>query len=330
MKLIERIRKAASVEKRTICLPESLIDDRTIKAASQLLEDGTVTPLIIGNKDRLNKFAESAGVSIEGIKSLDIDTFDRLDEMISIYQERRSKENLTKEQVRELLNDPLYFGAMLVNMKIANGMVAVAVNSTGNVIRAAIKCVGSKPGIRTVSSSFLMIMPPSSPVGEKVFTFSDCAFIPQPTVEQLADIAEAAAENHQKLTGEDPVVAMLSFSTKGSAKTDDTQKVVDALNIVKERSPELKIDGEFQLDSAIIESVAAKKAPDSEYGGKANVLVFPDLDAANIGYKLTQRLAGAEAYGPLAQGTVSPVNDLSRGCDVDDIVQVSIITAAQV
>ncbi len=329
MTLLEELRTKASKRQKRICLPEALEDERIITAASALRDEGIALPIVLGAPDELEKAADAVGVSLKGIEVVDMESCDRMADMVGAYRRRRAKENLDESQAREVLKDPVFFGAMLVQIGVADGMVAGAMHATGHVLRAAIKCIGPTDGIETVSSSFLMVMPPGSPMEGRVFTFSDCAFVPQPDPGQLADIAEAAAATHRNLTGEEPLVALLSFSTKGSADTADTQKVVSALEIVTGRNPALRIDGEMQLDTAIVGSVASKKAPDSDIGGRANVLVFPDLDAANIGYKLIQRLAGADAIGPVSQGLAKPVNDLSRGCSSEDVVQVAAITALQ-
>ena len=233
----------------------------------------------------------------------------------------RKHKGLTIEQARETLKRDLFFGAMMVKESKADGFVAGSTASTGDVLRAALQCVGMPDGISIVSSFFLMIFP------NRVFSFADCAVVPNPDAAQLADIAITTAENHKKLTGEEPYVAMLSFSTKGSAKHELVDKVLEATKIAKQKNPNLMIDGELQFDAAIVDSIGKKKAPESNVAGRANVLVFPDLQAGNIGYKIAQRLGGAEAVGPVVQGLKKPLFDLSRGCSVDDIVNTSAIAA---
>lgn len=315
---------------KTVCLPEAAQDPRTMKAARTFLDDGLGKPLLVGDSDTLAKSAQEAGVSLDGMECLDPTSYDRLDDMVAVYRERRAKEGLSDDQARELIAcDPLYFGALAVKIGAADGMTAGAINSTANVIRAAIKCIGCREGLRTVSSSFLMIVPDCPYGKDGILVFSDCGVIPTPTDDQLVDIGDAAAQTCKQLVGVEPVVAYLSFSTKGSADDPAAQKMAQAAQALKERRPDLQVDGELQADAALLASIAERKCPDSAVAGKANVLVFPDLGAGNIAYKLTQRLAKAEAFGPLLQGLALPVNDLSRGCSSDDIVQVATITALQ-
>ncbi|MFP4381020.1 MAG: phosphate acetyltransferase [Candidatus Sumerlaeia bacterium] len=327
--LAEQQRETAKKLQKTICLPESVLEARTMKAARSFLDEGLGIPMVVGTPDALQKTADEAGVSLDGMKVVDIEKFERLDEMVALYQERRAKDNMTDEQVRELLSDPLWFGAMLLKMGEADGMTAGAVNTTGNVIRASIKCIGTRKGLRTVSSSFIMVTQVSDYGKNGALIFSDCGVIPAPTPDQLVDIGDAAADTCRQLLDIEPVIAYLSFSTKGSADHPDAIKMADAAKALKERRPELTVDGELQGDSALVASVGEKKCPGSPVAGKANVLIFPDLGAGNIAYKLTQRLGQADAYGPLLQGLDLPVNDLSRGCAWETIVQVACITALQ-
>jgi phosphate acetyltransferase len=271
----------------------------------------------------LKNHAAELGVSIDDADFYNPATYEKFDEFVQTYYEKRKHKGMTMETAKEVMADPTYFGAMLVEKGMADGCLSGADTSTGNVMKAAFHIIGTAKGVKTVSSDIIMITPDES----KIWSFADCAVMPDPTAEQLADIAISTADTHKKVLGEEPRVAMLSFSTKGSAKHVKAQKVIDATNIVKEKRPDIQIDGELQADAAIVEAVGAKKAPGSNVAGKANVLVFPDLGAANIGYKLVQRIAGCEAVGPIIQGLAKPLNDLSRGCSVDDIVNVSAILA---
>ncbi len=321
---IVRILEEAKKNPQRIVLPEGN-DARTWTAARRLVDEGLAIPVVLGTPDECAAGQKEAGVTnLDGIVVIDPATSDKYEEYAAKFAELRAKKGMTLEQARELMKDVLYYGAMMVREGDANGGVTGAAHATGDVMRAAFQCIGMAKGMSIVSSIFLMIMPEAD---GRVFSFGDCAIVPQPDPDQLASIAIASAGTHKALTGVEPTVAMLSFSTKGSAKHDDPDKVIAATNLVKERAPELLVDGEFQLDAAIVEKVGQKKAPGSPVAGKANVLVFPDLDAGNIGYKLTQRLANAQAIGPIVQGLAKPFYDLSRGCSSDDIVKVSAICA---
>ncbi|GAB4186813.1 MAG: phosphate acetyltransferase [Calditrichia bacterium] len=319
MQIVDRIREEAKKNIKTIVLPEG-DEERTLKAAGYLAQHRLVNPVLLGDKSRIITEAQKTGVDLTGIEIIDPNEYPDIEEFASDYYELRKHKGMTIEQAREIIRNTLYFGAMLVRKGIADGAVAGAVNTTGDVMRASIQIVGLAPNINVVSSSFLMVMP-----DETVLTFGDCAVIPDPNEEQLASIAISSAHTHKMLVGTDPKVAMLSFSTKGSAKHPLVDKVVKATELVKEKSPELLVDGELQFDAAYVEKVGAKKAPGSPVAGKANVFIFPDLNAGNIGYKMVQRLAGAEAVGPVIQGLAKPYNDLSRGCSVDDIISVACI-----
>ncbi len=316
---ITRIVTEAKQTSRTIVLPEGN-DPRIWQAARTLVDEAIAVPVILGTPEELEEGMKQSGVTGEGIPVLSPATSDKLEEYAQEFAKIRAHKGLTVDEARELMKDVLYYGAMMVRMGHADGGVTGAAHATGDVMRAAFQAIGMQEGLNIVSSIFLMVMP-----DERVFTFGDCAIVPQPDAEQLASIALASASTHKALTGTEPVVAMLSFSTKGSAKHPDAEKVIQATEIVRGKAPELAVDGEFQLDAAIVEKVGKKKAPGSSVAGRANVLVFPDLDAGNIGYKLTQRLAGAEAIGPIVQGLKRPYYDLSRGCSSEDIIKVSAI-----
>ncbi|MBN1301735.1 MAG: phosphate acetyltransferase [Melioribacteraceae bacterium] len=318
MELLNQIRTKASSRKKTIVLPESH-DERVIKAAEVLVKEQIAGVITLGNESKIRDDAKRLGVDLNGVRIIDYTKSEMFSDLANIFFNIRKHKGITIEQARETLESDLFFGAMMVREKMADGFVAGSTASTGDVLRAAIQCVGMPEGISIVSSFFLMIFP------EQTYSFADCAVVPDPDAAQLADIAISTADNHTKLTGEDSYVAMLSFSTKGSAKHDLIDKVLDATRIVKEKRPDIKADGELQFDAAIIDSIGRKKAPGSDVAGRANVLVFPDLNAGNIGYKIAQRLGGAEAVGPVVQGLKKPLFDLSRGCSVEDIVNTAAI-----
>ena len=318
--LIKNIKEKASSKKRTIVLPESH-DERVLKAADILTREKIAQIITIGNEEKVRSDAKNLGVDLTGVRIIDAEKSDKLSDFSNIFFNMRKSKGITLEQARETVKRDLFFGAMLVKESMADGFVAGSTASTGDVLRAAIQCVGMPEGISIVSSFFLMIFP------EKVYSFADCAVVPNPDANQLADIAISTAVNHTKLTGEEAYVAMLSFSTKGSAKHELVDKVLEATRIVRDKRPDINVDGELQFDAAIIDSIGKKKAPESNVAGRANVLVFPDLQAGNIGYKIAQRLGKAEAVGPVVQGLKKPLFDLSRGCSVDDIVSTSAIAA---
>ena len=327
MAIIDVLKEKAKADKKTIVLPESE-DRRTYEAAAKILKEGIADIILVGSEEDVKKNGE--GLDLTGIKVVDPATSDRTAAYIDKLVELRSKKGMTPEQAKEiLLNQYLYYGVMMVKMGDADGMVSGACHSTADTLRPCLQILKTKQGTKLVSAFFLMEVP-NCEFGENgTFVFADCGLNQDPTPEELAAIAASSAESFRSLVGAEPKVAFLSHSTKGSAKHALVDKVVEATKIAKEQNPDLKLDGEMQLDAAIVPSVGAAKAPDSDVAGKANVLIFPNLDAGNIGYKLVQRLAKAEAYGPVTQGIAAPVNDLSRGCSADDIVGVVAITAVQ-
>lgn len=328
MGFIDEIKARAKAGKKTIVLPETE-DIRTYEATEAILKEGTADIILVGSKEEVEKNRGKFDVS--GATIVDPATSDKTSAYIDTLVELRKAKGMTPEEAKKLLlTNYLYYGVMMVKMKDADGMVSGACHSTADTLRPALQILKTKPGTKLVSSFFLMLVPDCDFGADGTFVFSDCGLEQNPDSEKLASIALSAAESFKQLVEKEPIVAMLSHSTKGSAKHPDVDKVVEATRIAKENAPEgLLIDGEYQLDAAIVPEVGAQKAPGSPVAGKANVLIFPDLDAGNIGYKLVQRLAKAEAYGPVTQGIAAPVNDLSRGCSAKDIEGVVAITAVQ-
>ena len=325
--IIDKIKERAKQNIKTIVLPETM-DKRTIVAADKILKEHIANIILIGTEEEINKNSE--GLDITKATIINPHTSDLTDTLIEKLYQLRKEKGMTRENAKELLlNDYMYYACMLVKEGKADGAVSGACHSTSNTLRPALQILKTAPGIKLVSAFFLMEVP-NCEYGEKgTFLFADSGLEQNPTPEKLAAIAGSSADSFKLLTEEEPIVAMLSHSTKGSAKHPDVDKVIEATNLAKYLYPNYKIDGELQLDAAIVPSVASSKAPSSSVAGHANVLIFPDLDAGNIGYKLVQRLAKAEAYGPITQGIAKPVNDLSRGCSADDIVGVVAITAVQ-
>lgn len=329
MKIIDKIKNEAKKLNKTIILPES-DDIRTLKASEIVTKEGFAKVILIGNSNNINKLAFDNNVNIEGVEIIDPKTFPDTEKLVETFYELRKNKGMDLETANKTIRENyLYFGNMLVKMGYADGLVAGAVNSSANVLRAALQILKTAPNSKIVSSFFLMEVPDCEYGDNGIFIYSDCGMVQNPSSEELAHIAKSSALSFEKLVGNEPIIAMLSHSTFGSSKHPDVDKVTNALEIAKSTYPELTIDGELQFDAAVVPSVAEKKAPNSKVAGKANVLVFPDLDSGNIAYKITERLAKANAYGPITQGIAKPVNDLSRGCNEEDIAGVVAITCVQ-
>ncbi|MCL2573391.1 MAG: phosphate acetyltransferase [Defluviitaleaceae bacterium] len=326
MNFLENIKARAAANIKTIVLPEAG-DIRTLKAADAILKQGFAKVILVGDAEKIA--SDGAGLDLSGATIIDPVSYDKKPEMAQKLAELRKSKGMTVDEANDLLNNELYFGNMLVQMGLADGMVAGAANSTADVLRPSLQILKTAPGTKLVSSFFIMVVPDCDLGENGIFLFSDCGLNQNPNAEELASIAISSAESFRVLVGAEPVVAMLSHSSKGSAKHEHVDKVVEATRIAKETAPSLALDGEFQLDAAIVPEIGAAKAKGSPVAGKANCLIFPDLDAGNIGYKLVERLAKAQAYGPVTQGIAKPVNDLSRGCSFEDIVGVAAITAVQ-
>ena len=329
MSYIDLIKDRARIEKKTIVLPEST-DKRTLIAAAKVVEERIANVIMIGNEEKIMDGAGWLEVDLSGVKVVNPLTDPKFDEYVNLLYETRKSKGMTIEQATEILKkDYLTYGIMMVKANDADGMVAGACHSTAATLRPALQILKTAPGVKLVSAFFVMDTQCKDQGENGTFIFADCGLNQDPTAEELAAIAESSAKSFKALVGPKPVIAMLSHSTKGSAKHALVDKVTEATRIAHEQYPHLTLDGELQLDAALVPSVAKSKAPGSAVGGRANVLIFPNLDAGNIGYKLVQRLGGAEAYGPMLQGISKPVNDLSRGCSWQDIVGVVAITAVQ-
>jgi phosphate acetyltransferase len=329
MDLLEKIKARAKTLDKRIVLPEGL-EERTLKAADELISEGIAKITLLGNPDSVRAEAKKFGLqNIPGANIIDPLRHDKKEKYIDLMVELRKHKGLTREEASRLIEDPLYLGTLMIKNGDADGEVAGAMNATSDVLRPALQYVKTLPGISVVSGAFIMILKDREFGENGILIFADCAVHPDPTDRELAEIAVATAATTRAIAGFEPRIAMLSFSTKGSAKHEMVDKVVNATRMAREMEPGLQIDGELQADAAIIESIGKKKAPGSKIAGNANVLVFPSLDVGNIAYKLVQRLAHAEAIGPVLQGMAAPINDLSRGCSVSDIVNLVAITANQ-
>ena len=326
MNFIEKLIKRAKSDVKTIVLPEST-DQRVIKAASMIKEQGIANIVLIGDENEILKLAED--IDLSGIKIENPLKSDKTEEYSKSFYELRKAKGISLEQASEIMKNPLYFAVMMVKNGDADGMVAGAVNSTADTLRPALQILKTAPGTKLVSAFFVMVVPDCEYGENGTFIYADCGLVENPDAEQLSEIAIASAKSFKTLVQEEPKVAMLSYSSYGSAKSELTEKVITATKLAKEKAPDVAIDGELQGDAALVPAIAKTKAPESNVAGKANVLIFPDLNCGNIAYKLTERLAKAEAYGPITQGIAKPVNDLSRGCSAEDIVGVVAITAIQ-
>ena len=324
MNVLTQIKDRAKKLKRRVVLPEGT-EPRMIQAAKKILFEEIAQVTLIGDTKKIEVLAKEHGLNLAKVEVINPTHSPDYNAYVDDFKELRKHKKITEEEAKATIANPLFFGAMLVRNDKADASVAGALNTTGDVMRAAIQVLGLKEGINTVSSCFMMTLPNYRDEINKVFMFADCAVLPNPTSEQLVSIAASTADTMKNLLGKEPRVAFLSFSTKGSASHPDITKVTKAVELFKKEYPEIKADGEFQLDAAIVPEIAKSKAPGSLLAGDANILIFPDLDAGNIGYKLTQRLANATATGPIIQGLSKPANDLSRGCSVDDIVDVTAI-----
>lgn len=323
---IDVIKQRARADRKKIVLAEGE-EIRTVKAANMIIKEGICDVVLLGNEEKIKSVA--GDISLDGVEIIDPEKSALKKDFANSFYEMRKAKGMTEEKAAETMKNPLYFGVMMVEKDMADGMVAGAVNATANVLRPSLQILKTAPGTKLVSAFFLMIVPDCEYGENGIFVFSDCGLNENPDADAVSEIAISSAKSFSDLVGKEPKVAMLSYSTYGSAKSELVDKVQLATKLAKEKRPDLKLDGELQLDAAIVPSVGKAKAPESDIAGNANVLIFPDLNAGNIGYKLVQRLAKAEAYGPVTQGIKKPVNDLSRGCSAEDIVGVVAITCVQ-
>ena len=328
MNFIDTIKQRAMNNVKIIVLPEAE-DIRVLQAAEKVLKEGFAKVILIGNEEDTKKLAKENDINIEGIKIINPSTSEKYEEYVDKFYELRKNKGITPEQAKEFMLNNIYFGTMMVKSGDADGLVSGAAHSTADTLRPALQILKTAEGTKLVSAFFLMVVPNCEYGENGTFIFSDAGLNPNPTADELSEIAISSAKSFEQLVEKQAKVAMLSYSTYGSAKSELVDKVVEATKLVKDKDSNIQVDGELQLDAAIVKEIGEKKAPGSEVAGYANTLIFPDLNAGNIGYKLVQRLAKAEAYGPLCQGIAKPVNDLSRGCSSDDIVGVVAITAVQ-
>ncbi len=328
MSFVEGIKERAKKDIKKIVLPEAE-DIRTLKAVDIISKDEFCKIVLVGNKQDMQKMADENNVDISKAEIVEPETAEEYNEYVQALYELRKHKGMTEEEAKELIKNPVYFGMMMIKMEKADGLVSGACHSTADTLRPALQILKTAPGTKLVSS-FCVLDIPNCEYGENgVLVFSDCGLNQKPNEDELSEIAISTAKSYKQIIGKEPIVAMLSYSTYGSAKAEEVDKVRNACNLVKEKEPTIKVDGELQFDAAIVPSVAKSKAPGSSVAGKANTFIFPDLQAGNIGYKLVERLAKAEAYGPICQGMAKPVNDLSRGCKAEDIVGVIAITCVQ-
>ena len=328
MNFIQAIKEKAKKDIKTIILPESE-DLRVLEGASKVLKEGYAKIILIGNEEEVKQRASQNNIDLTDATIIEPKTSDKYEEYVNQFYELRKAKGMTLDKARETILEPIYFGMMMVKQGDSDGLVSGACHSTANTLRPALQILKTAPGTKLVSAFFAMVVPNCEYGENGVFIFGDSGLVENPTAEELSEIAISSSKSFHQLTGKEAKVAMLSYSTYGSAHSELTEKVVEATKLLKEKQPNLICDGELQLDAAIVPEIAQSKAPGSPVAGKANTLIFPNLDAGNIGYKLVQRLAKAEAYGPLCQGIAKPVNDLSRGCNSDDIAGVVAITCVQ-
>jgi phosphate acetyltransferase len=328
MSFIDDIKNKAKQDIKTIVLPEAT-DERVLKGGMQAIEEGYAKIVFVGNEEEIKKVANEHNIDISSAKIIDPAKAENISEYAKNLYELRKAKGMTEEKAQSLILDPVYYGMMMVKLNEADGLVSGADHSTADTLRPALQILKTAPDAKLVSAFFIMVVPECEYGAHGVLLFGDCALNANPDAESLAEIAKSSSESFKAFVGKEPKVAMLSYSTYGSASSESIEKVREATALVKEKYPDMKLDGELQLDAAIVKSVANKKAPGSEVAGEANVLIFPDLNAGNIGYKLVQRFAKAEAYGPICQGIAKPVNDLSRGCSAEDVAGVVAFTAVQ-